>query len=504
MKNRVTFFNVITNVLAQICLIISGFIIPKLILSCFGSNVNGLVSSVNQFLSYITLVEGGVASVITASLYGPLSKKDYQKLSSIVKTSQHFYYSVGIIYVIYSMVLAILYPVLFTSEFSFGYIFSLVLVLSIGLLIQYMFSLTAKLMLTADKKSYIVSLTQIIITVINVVIVVICIKVFPNIHVLKLLCGLLYLIQPLVYSRYIRTHYNLEKKSKVNNELLKNRWNGFAINIAYFIHVSTDITILTIFTDLKTVSIYSIYALVTNGIKAIISAISSGVSPTIGHALASGNENELINKFNICEYLFFLIVFSFFTIAGLLINPFVMTYTRGITDANYYQPIFGIILLLSEALYLIKSPHVTLAYASNKFKELIIPCYLEAGLNIVISIILVSRYGLIGVAIGTTIAMLYRLIFHVHYTKKIISKYNPMQFYIKSLTFGLAMILIIALSLNFFSQVQHNYISLIIRGLCYTGICVLFFGMLSLLLYKKESQYILRYLLGRTKKDNKG
>ena len=69
MKNRITLLNALSNILLQIFTIISAFIIPKIILSYFGSEVNGLVSSLNQLLNYIALLEGGLNSVIMASLY---------------------------------------------------------------------------------------------------------------------------------------------------------------------------------------------------------------------------------------------------------------------------------------------------------------------------------------------------------------------------------------------------------------------------------------------------
>ena len=47
----------------------------------------------------------------------------------------------------------------------------------------------------------------------------------------------------------------INKKTIEDKELLKDRWNGFSINIAYFIHSSTDVAILTLFTSLSTVSI---------------------------------------------------------------------------------------------------------------------------------------------------------------------------------------------------------------------------------------------------------
>jgi K+-sensing histidine kinase KdpD len=51
-KNRVTLLNIVSNIVLQITNIITWFIIPKIILSYFGSDVNGLVSSITQFLLY--------------------------------------------------------------------------------------------------------------------------------------------------------------------------------------------------------------------------------------------------------------------------------------------------------------------------------------------------------------------------------------------------------------------------------------------------------------------
>lgn len=153
MKNKATLLNMVSGLLLQFCTLISGFIIPKIILSYFGSEVNGLVSSLNQFLSYITLVEGGITGVIVANLYKPIVERDNDKLSSILVTADKFYKKIAYLFIGYSLILAVLYPVIFKTEFGFGYIALLTLILSLNLLIQYMFSLTLKSVLTAEKKA---------------------------------------------------------------------------------------------------------------------------------------------------------------------------------------------------------------------------------------------------------------------------------------------------------------------------------------------------------------
>ena len=67
----------------------------EIILTNFGSSVNGLVSSLNQFLSYITLIEGGITGVVLANLYKPLVDHDDKKISAVLVTAKKFFNKIG-------------------------------------------------------------------------------------------------------------------------------------------------------------------------------------------------------------------------------------------------------------------------------------------------------------------------------------------------------------------------------------------------------------------------
>lgn len=436
MKNKVTLLNMISGLILQFFTLISGFILPKIILTCFGSEVNGLVSSLNQFLSYITLVEGGITGVIVANLYKPIVEQDNNKISSVLVTADRFYKKIGALFIAYSVILSIIYPLHFKTEFTFSYVCSLTLILSLTLLIQYMYSLTLRTLLNADKKGYVVNFTQTLIVIFNVLFALISVFIYPSIHVLKLISGSLFLLQPLIFNRYVKKNYKIDWKVEPDNSLIKFRWNGFAINLAAFIHNSTDVTVLTFLANLKTVSIYSVYSLVSSGIKQMINACLSGIAHTVGQAYAKKNWKELNQKLDIYEYIVLILVFFLFTVTALLITPFVQLYTKDIVDTDYNQPLFGFLLVLAEALYLIKLPHLNLAYSANKFKEITVPAYIEAMLNIMISVALVKWIGLIGVTIGTIVGMTYRMVFHVYYTSKIVPGRAQCIFYRKLFLFA--------------------------------------------------------------------
>ena len=65
------FYNATTSLIYQLITLISGVIIPRLMLETYGSEVNGLVSSISQFISYFALVEAGLAAASVFALYKP-------------------------------------------------------------------------------------------------------------------------------------------------------------------------------------------------------------------------------------------------------------------------------------------------------------------------------------------------------------------------------------------------------------------------------------------------
>lgn len=494
LKNNVTLINTISSLILQLLTIANGFIIPKLILSYFGSEANGLVASLTKFLSYIALLEGGITGVVMATMYKPLANKDDQKLSSIVNTTIKFYKRIAYIFLAYTIILAFVYPLVFKTNFSYSYVFWLTIILSITSFIQYSFSITARTLLSADKKVYIVSFTQSIILIINIVLAYVSLKIYPSVHLLKLVSAIVYVAQPLVFNHYVKKHFKIDRKAKEDKELLKSRWDGFSINIAAFIHTNTDILLLSIFTSMTTVSVYSVYALVGSGLRTILNFLSTGIKPTIGQLYAKGDYKELDEKMDVYEYLVFFLVFLLFSVACLLLCPFVMIYTKNVTDANYYQPVFGILLMVAEGIYLIKNAHLDLAYAANKFKEIKIPCYIEAIINIAISLILIKPLGLIGIAVGTLVAMIYRMIFHVWYTNKKLVKRPQILFYKKVLNFGVFTAIGVLVCIFLIPRVEYSIFNWIWHGIIYSAILGTLYLINSLLFYRRELKIIKDYL----------
>src|SRR6056300_1714696 len=94
-KSNVLMKSYISQFLLQVVLIVSGFALTKTIVVTYGSEINGLIVSINQFIAYFSLVEAGIGGAAIYALYAPLANKDKNKTSSIFATARKMYYQSG-------------------------------------------------------------------------------------------------------------------------------------------------------------------------------------------------------------------------------------------------------------------------------------------------------------------------------------------------------------------------------------------------------------------------
>ena len=422
MRSKKALINIVTSIFLEIIKIVCGFIAPIMIINAFGSEVNGLISSITQFLAYITLLESGVGPVIKAALYKPIANKDNKEIANILKSAEKFFRTIAAIFVVYVLVLCIIYPMIINNEFDSLFSISLILIIAISSFAEYCFGITYRLFIQADQKRYVGSTIEIISTIVNTIFIVVLIKMGSNIQIVKLFSAFAFVLRPLLQNIYFRKKYNINLKEASTDYKLKNKWDGLSQHIASVVHSNTDIVVLTIFSNMKEVSVYSVYLLVMNGIKRFVEALNSGIDSSFGDMIVKNEEDNLRKKFGIYETMYY----SFITIAFIcilvLIVPFISVYTQEATDANYIRPVFAFIITIAEFIFAIRLPYNSLIKAAGHFKQTMKGAWLESITNITLSIILVIRFGLIGVAIGTLVAMLIRTIEFFIYGSRAILK----------------------------------------------------------------------------------
>lgn len=502
MRSKKAIKNILASLILQFVTIICGFIVPKLIISSFGSNVNGLVTSITQFLAYITLLESGIGPVIKSKLYKPIAKKEQKEIINILYSGERFFRTLAKIFIIYIVILCFIYPIIVAKDFEFIFTITLIIIISFSTLAEYYFGMTYKLYLQAEQKTYITSYFQIISTILNAIITVVLIKLGANILLVKLLSSIIFVIRPLLQNWYVKKKYNISLKEADKNYKLDQKWDGLAQHVAAVIHNNTDVVILTIFSSVSEVSVYSVYLLVITGVKRLIQSFAGGIDASFGDMIAKNEITTLNKSFSVYEFFYYTLTTIFFTCTFLLIIPFIKIYTYGINDVNYVRPLFAFLIILAEFINIIRLPYSTLTLAAGHFHETMKGAWLEAFLNVSISIACVFKFGIVGVALGTLISMIVRTIeFICHASARILHRKIKQSF--KKIIIVLLETLLIVVILKCIPIMSiEGYLSWITYAIIVFTIASIVTVGSNLLIYKEE-RADLYTLMSRIIKKNK-
>lgn len=486
--------NIVVSLSCQLITLVCGIIVPKVMLDAFGSEVYGATTSISQFLSYIALLEGGIGGVARAVLYKPLADHDTKAISAIMAEIKRFFRIIACVFLVYVVVLACSFKSISRVEcLDWISTFLLVGVISISTWGQYFIGISNSILLQAAQKSYITNLVNILGTVVNTIMIIVLVSLDCNIIVVKLVSSIIFVMKPIILWMYVRQHYRLTKCEKRKQTYLTQKWSGLGQHIAYFLHSNTDVVILTCFSDLKAVAVYSVYNMVVVSIQNLSSSFAAGMEALFGDMLAKREYKRLHQTFGSYETIISAVSILLFSVTAVLIVPFVRIYTAGITDADYEAPLFAILLIVAAVLYCVRMPYHAVVIAAGHFKQTSWAAYGEAAINIVLSMLLVVRLGLVGVAVGTAVATGFRLVYYVIYLSRQVFGREPRlfvkRFLVNAMVFGLSYIVG---SLAISRLTINDYGMWALSGVLVTAVAGVITLLMNLLFYREDCIRLVR------------
>jgi len=505
MRTKRVAYNTISRLLLAVVAAISGLIIPRLILSHFGSDYYGVITSIAQFMSYVSVLALGAYSVTQSALYKPLSDGDLFSVSKIVRASEVFMRKIAFIFVAVVAGFAILYPLLVIDDFEWSFTFTMILILGVGPFFQYYLWYSYCALLEADQRGYVIIIAQICALLINVVIVA---SMIISGHIIQIvyLVNVTILVMPSFFIYfYTRKHYRLIKPVEPDSDAIKQRWDAFAHQVSVFVRTNMDIIIVTFFLGVLEVSVYAVYFFVLRNISTIIASfIGPGVTAAFGNMLAKNEEKNVQDTLRFYEFLVNSLATLLYTCAALLIVQFVTVYTSGVYDVNYYRPVFGYLVCVSLFIQVLRTPYESVVYAAGHFKQTRNGAIVEAVIQVAISITLINFLGLVGVAIGAICAAVFRTVQYAMYVSKNIverSTWTAIKKFVLSLTSAGVIVLIVR---NLPGMTDINYLAWILYALAVFAIALSVTVVTAIAFYRNESAMLFKGLLKVVNKNATG
>lgn len=423
--------NIFFSILNQLIILALGIVLPRLILVSYGSEVNGLLSTVTQIFTYVALLEAGIGNASVNALYKPIAKNDQYTISDIFSATQKYYHKITYIYVACVIVLSFAYPLVINTELSYLSVVLIFLFQGMSGALTFYFVAAYKQVLIADGKNYIVQNITLLIYILSSVAKILLMCNGFDIVILQFVYFIIYCIQVWIYVAVMKKKYKwLEKHNNPSMSALAQR-NAFLIHeISGTIFSSTDAFVLSTFCSLKVASVYAVYNMVFTALNSMINSINSGLIYILGQIYAK-DEKEYEKVHDTYDSFYMALVFSLISVAYVLILPFVNLYTKGVADIKYVDyklPLLFASIQLMSCGRAVSARLITIAghAKATQWRSLA-----EAAINLTASIILVNWIGIYGVLLGTIIALIYRANDIIIYANRKILKRSSWKTYKK-------------------------------------------------------------------------
>ena len=463
--------NVITTFVA--------ILIPRLFIVNYGSEVNGLLSSIRQIYVYLALLEAGVGDASVVALYGPIGRRDHRAANEILAATHYYYKRIGIVYAACVGLMSLVYPLLLDTTIPYEVCCLVILLQGSGSVISYLFQGKYNMLLRVDNRSYVTTNLTTITTVLTDILRIALLLAGRSIIAVQSTYLVFNLIKMAYIAWYMKRNYPwIDLSVRPDFGAVSQRSAVLVHQVSSLVFSHTDVLILTFVCGLKTVSLYSMYATIYGMVGNMISIVSNSVQAVLGQVY-NNDRRRFIELHDAYETYYLALVFGLLAIAMIFMLPFMALYTDG-ADMNYIDGKLLVLFTVYQLLSYGRTPsHNPIGFAA-KFKETQWRAWLETGINLTVSFVCVFRMGIYGVLVGTIAALLYRANDIVIYANTRVLKRSPWPTYrrwlINAVVFGIVVSVFLRLPLK-----VDSYLRLLLNGV-WVSIVVLFifFGVSSI------------------------
>lgn len=403
--------NSLVAIVIQVVSLLVGFWSRKVFLDGLGTEILGLNTTAASLLNFLNLAELGISSAIAVTLYKPLFDSDSRSIREIVALQGWLYRRVALIIIAASIVLLPFFPRIFSNmELPMWYAYASFGVLLFSALLGY-FVNYKQVVLAADQKDYKIQVSYRLIMIIKV---------------LAQMAGVIWLSHPYVWwlifeavfaviaaialnITVYRNYPYMREGCKVDRglrsrypEVITKIKQLFVHKIGIFVTLQAMPLFIYAFTTLTTVAVYGNYLILTNSLQALLLALFTSITASVGNMIAEGDRSLILKVFKELYTLRFFIVGICCFGLYYLTEPFIKLWIGG----GYLLPKSTLILVI--AVFFLNNIRTVVDIFINSyglFRDIWAPV-VEAAIFAVAAVLLGRAYGLDGVLTAAVIELL--------------------------------------------------------------------------------------------------
>ncbi len=403
--------NIVFGYIGNLTTQILGFVLRSIFIAHLGDTLNGVNDLYTSLLSVLSMAELGVGTALNYSLYGPVARKDYEKIKSYMLLYRKAYRVIGLVIGAAGLLVSPFLPYLVKQPegvsvrdmtlYYFIFLFNTVS----SYFVAYKYSLV-----NAEQKNYIQTNVITVTKMITVTLQIGVILATRNFYLYLLTAAFVELVQKIFVSDYLNRRYPYLKDRNVarlsreeTGEVVQKTKALMFHKIGDVARLQTDSMIISSFINVTLVGYVGNYNMILTSVSNFVNIIFNSVLSSFGNLIATESKDKQYQMFRV--YRFFACWIYGFSAVGffLLLTPLIILWPSVGPGKTLPATVVG--LILTD--YYFKGDRIVLSNfktAAGVFEQDKYLALLQGAVNLVISIALVQKIGLSGVYVGTIVS----------------------------------------------------------------------------------------------------
>ena len=491
--------NIVFGYIGNLTTQLLGFVLRTIFIAHLGDTLNGVNDLYTSILSVLSMAELGVGTALNYSLYGPVARRDYEKIKSYMRLYRQAYCVIGLVIAVIGLAISPFLPYLVKQPqgvtvrdmtlYYFIFLFNTVS----SYFVAYKYSLV-----NAEQNNYIQTNIITVTKMITVTLQILVILITENFYFYLLTAAFVELLQKLFVSWYLNRRYPYLKDKNVvklsgeeTGEIVRKTKALMFHKIGDVARLQTDSMIISSFINVTLVGYVGNYNMILTSVSNFVNIIFNSVLSSFGNLIATESREKQYQVFRV--YRFFACWIYGFSAVGffLLLTPLIMLWPS--VGPGKVLPVTVVACILTD--YYFKGDRIVLSNfktAAGIFEQDKYLALIQGGVNLIISIVLVQRIGLVGVYIGTIVSGLIANITKPFIIYKVCFDKNVKSYFIDSIKY-LAVLAGILAILSGIKTIIMPGVTIISFVVMFVIICVVF-NVIFLLLFGKSEEFA--YLWG--------
>lgn len=403
MRKENSLKNFITSTVPFFILVFLGFWKVNVWQNTFSNDVYALNQLFFQIFAYLSLAEAGIGSIVQKEYYKLLITDDKDTINIFYTLSKKMLRQVSAVIAAAGFVVSFFLPILTKgNELSFRYMQNVFMLFIIKSLVEYVL-FSPRFVLQADQKLYKINIQMNIYKIIEGLFEVVLVMHGMSYEIVLFITLFIRIIMNLRINSIIFNEYRWLKSVKETGSYKITGMSHILIyKLVSVVYENVDVLLISTFVNPISVIIYSNYKYITKYISDMIYMVGNAVMSSLGNLLYSDeDEKETYYKYEMINTMFYFLA-CFFTISlGYCIDSFISIW---VGPSKVFDRISFSCIMFLLFHNIVRRPQYILKDIFVLYKELQLISIIETLINIVLSIILVQKWGIKGVLVATVIA----------------------------------------------------------------------------------------------------